>query len=180
MATSAMIPIDPVVLGERLASARRVRGLTQQQAAEALGVTQTSIANMEEGDRMPQARELYALSRLYGRQLGDLIRTVRDDVNPALFAQCLTARAKEPSATEGESERHIQHCEDFGYWYTELEEMVGSSVDAGACPTLQDRFEVLAARAFAEALISEGQLARMLATDRISALQIVKERLRDT
>jgi Zn-dependent peptidase ImmA (M78 family) len=41
------------------------------------------------------------------------------------------------------------------------------------------RYETLAARAFADALISEGQLARMLDTDRISAVLLANERSRD-
>ena len=35
--------IDPVVIGERLAEARRARGLTQQQAADVIDVARTTL-----------------------------------------------------------------------------------------------------------------------------------------
>ncbi len=177
METNALLSVSPEVIGERLARARRIRGLTQEQAAEALEVTQAMIAEVEKGDRHPRARELYALSRLYERPIGSLVRPIRDDANSDLMAQCLAAYAKDSMTTE--RERNTQHCEDFSYWYAELEEMVGSTPVEEPHATMYDRFEVLAARAFAEALISEGQLARILETDRISALQFGKERLRD-
>ena len=41
------------------------------------------------------------------------------------------------------------------------------------------RYETLAIRAFDEALISEGQLARMLATDRVTAARLAMERSSD-
>jgi transcriptional regulator with XRE-family HTH domain len=41
--------IDPTVIGERLADARRARRLTQQQAAEALGVARTTVTAIEQG-----------------------------------------------------------------------------------------------------------------------------------
>ena len=50
--------IDPAIIGERLAEARRARGLTQQQAAEFLDVARTTITAMEKGERRPRAVEL--------------------------------------------------------------------------------------------------------------------------
>lgn len=61
MDANTLSPVDRVVIGERLALARRACGLTQQSAAEALGVAQTSIAAMEKGDRRPQPSELSSL-----------------------------------------------------------------------------------------------------------------------
>lgn len=96
-----------------------------------------------------------------------------------MLIQCLAAFAADSTATERERAQYTQRCEDIGYWYVALEEMLGPSGDEGTHATMQDRFEVLAARAFADALISEGQLARILATDRIAAVRIATSRLRD-
>lgn len=169
--------IDPSVVGKRLTSARRIRGLTRKQVGEALDVSETTIAELEDGTRRPEARELYALSRLYGRPLGDLIRPVHE-YDPAVVAECLATHAMNPAVTKREHERNVQRCEDVSYWYVELTRMLGYSEDVELGATLRDRYESLAARAYAESLISEGQLARILATDRVSAVWVARERLR--
>ena len=74
MDTHVLNTIDPTVIGERLADARRARRLTQQQAAEELGVARTTITAMEKGDRRPRASELVKLAQLYGRPVGDFVR----------------------------------------------------------------------------------------------------------
>src|SRR5690242_11621819 len=66
--------IDPALLGERLAEARRARGLTQQEAAGEIDVARTTITAMEKGVRRPRPSELIALARLYGCQVGDFVR----------------------------------------------------------------------------------------------------------
>lgn len=65
--------IDPSELGARLRDARKVRGWTQQQAAGALGVAQTTLAAIERGKRHIHATELVRLSRLYERRLWTLL-----------------------------------------------------------------------------------------------------------
>ncbi len=45
--------IDPEVLGERIASARRARYLTQQAVADVLNVARTTVVAMENGKRRP-------------------------------------------------------------------------------------------------------------------------------
>ena len=73
--------IDAGVLGERLADARRARNLTQQAAADALGVSRTTITAMEKGDRRPRASELVSLARLYGAA-GGCIRATGAENRP--------------------------------------------------------------------------------------------------
>lgn len=124
METRAMMTVDPKVVGERLALARRARGLTQQQAAEALGVARTTITAMEKGDRRPQAAELFVLARLYGRQLGDLVRPLREGETPGFVVQFRAALAGESAATESKRAQDIQRFESFCRWYVELEQML--------------------------------------------------------
>lgn len=66
--------IDPIAVGVRLAEARRARGLTQQQVAEALGLARTTVTAMEKGERRPRSPELLRFADLYGRQVGELTR----------------------------------------------------------------------------------------------------------
>jgi Zn-dependent peptidase ImmA (M78 family)/transcriptional regulator with XRE-family HTH domain len=59
--------IDATQLGSRLRTARERRGLSQQAAAEALGVPRTAITNMENGNRAVSTLELAKLSDMYGQ-----------------------------------------------------------------------------------------------------------------
>jgi Zn-dependent peptidase ImmA (M78 family)/transcriptional regulator with XRE-family HTH domain len=124
METRATMMAKPKIVGERLALARRARGLTQQQAAEALGVARTTITAMEKGDRRPQAAELFTLARLYGRQLGDLVRPLREGEAPGFVVQFRAAMAGESAAAESKRAQDIQCFESFCRWYVELEQML--------------------------------------------------------
>lgn len=124
MDASALMSVDPEVIGERLASARRARGLTQQHAAETLGVARTTITAMEKGDRRPRASELFTLARLYGRSLGDLVRPVHDGEAPSFVVQFRAVHAGDTPATESNREKDIQRFEELCRWYMDLERMV--------------------------------------------------------
>jgi len=57
-------------LGSRLKRARERAGLTQREAAEALGMTPAAISQYEGGKRTPRAETLERMARLYGVPLG--------------------------------------------------------------------------------------------------------------
>lgn len=118
--------IDPEVIGQRLSDARRARRLTQQEAAEALDVARTTITAMEQGVRRPRASELVTLARLYGRQVGDLVRPVPNDQPPGFIVQFRGARGPSDTIEEHEQEADTQRFEDFCRWYVELENLVGA------------------------------------------------------
>lgn len=124
MDANPLLSVDPAVMGERLASARRARGLTQQQASEAIGVARTTITAMEKGERRPRATELYTLARLYGRQIGDLVRPLREGESPSFVIQFRAVRAADSPAHASKREQDIQRFEDFCRWYADLEEML--------------------------------------------------------
>lgn len=52
--------------GEHLAHLRKLRGLSQRQVAEELGVTRQSVSHWEAGGAFPSAEKQIALSQLYG------------------------------------------------------------------------------------------------------------------
>ena len=66
--------IDPKVLGRRLQDARKARGLTQQDVAKDLGIARTTVTAIEQGERRVRPEELIRLSRLYGREVNELVR----------------------------------------------------------------------------------------------------------
>ena len=59
---------------DRLRSARRSSGLTQQDAADQLGVARTTVVAIEKGDRPIRPDELVAFARLYKRHVNELLR----------------------------------------------------------------------------------------------------------
>jgi Zn-dependent peptidase ImmA (M78 family)/transcriptional regulator with XRE-family HTH domain len=116
--------IDPATVGERLAEARRVRRLTQQEAADAIDVARTTITAMEKGDRRPRAAELVKLAQLYGRPVGEFVRTEGPTARPNFLVQFRAARSK--GEKEVERAEDIRRFEQLCRWYVELEEMLGA------------------------------------------------------
>src|ERR1700722_5700476 len=74
--------MDQAKIGERLRVARLATGLTQERAAEKLGVARTTLVAMEGGDRQPRPEELVSLARLYGVGVHSILRptAVRVDI----------------------------------------------------------------------------------------------------
>ena len=61
-------------LGEKLKSARRERGLSQEQAAEALGVSRQTVSNWETGKTYPDILSAIRMSDLYGVSMDRLLK----------------------------------------------------------------------------------------------------------
>jgi Zn-dependent peptidase ImmA (M78 family)/transcriptional regulator with XRE-family HTH domain len=118
--------IDPRVIGERLSAARRARRVTQQQAAEALGVARTTIVAIEKGDRRPRASELITLARLYGRPVGDFVRLESTPARPDFVLQFRSVRGGTTPVAETHRDDDIKRFEDLCRWYVELEELLGA------------------------------------------------------
>ena len=75
-----IITVRPVVLGARLKAARIMRRLTQESAAETLGVARTTIVAIESGKRPATLPEMRALAKLYGAPEGELLDAERADL----------------------------------------------------------------------------------------------------
>src|SRR5229473_7046428 len=66
--------IDPKTLGQRLAEARKARGVTQEDVAEFLGYSRPTYIAMEKGERPTKADEIMRLARYFGRTVHELVR----------------------------------------------------------------------------------------------------------
>ncbi|HET6381966.1 MAG TPA: XRE family transcriptional regulator [Armatimonadota bacterium] len=115
--------VDPRILGARIQEARKVRGLSQQQAAEALGVSRPTYIAVEKGVRPVSPEELVRLAEIYGRTVNEILRRqepVRD------FVSHFRAAASRSSIQDPELEKAVkllqQLCEDYLY----LEEQTAS------------------------------------------------------
>lgn len=60
-------------MGEGLFAARRRRGLSQEAAAEALGVSRQTISKWELGETLPDIRQAKRLAKLYQLTLDELV-----------------------------------------------------------------------------------------------------------
>ena len=55
-----------MTLGEKIASARKEKGMTQEMLAEQLGVTRQAVARWETGKALPGTANLFMLRELLG------------------------------------------------------------------------------------------------------------------
>ncbi|MCB9555215.1 MAG: helix-turn-helix transcriptional regulator [Deltaproteobacteria bacterium] len=60
-------------LGAKLAELRGGAGLTQQEAAEAAGITRQHLQRVEYGLANPKAETLYELARIYKLTIAELV-----------------------------------------------------------------------------------------------------------
>jgi Zn-dependent peptidase ImmA (M78 family)/transcriptional regulator with XRE-family HTH domain len=112
--------LDSRELGKRLQEARKARGLTQQDAADHLGIARTTITAVEKGERRIQPLELTQLASYYGRSIGEFLRQGEP---VEAFAVQLRATLPRGAAVESEiaalSWEFQRLCED----YLELERL---------------------------------------------------------
>jgi transcriptional regulator with XRE-family HTH domain len=70
-----MLPheIDPRILGQRIAEARKARGKTQEEVAEFLDCSRPTYIAIEKGDRGAKADEIVKLASFLGRKVNELV-----------------------------------------------------------------------------------------------------------
>src|SRR5205823_894285 len=90
--------LDPKVLGQRLAEARKARGLTQEEAANHLGCSRPTLIAIEKGERPAKPAEVVKLAAFYGRKVHELVRGGEPvtDLQPHLRAAADRLQSDEP------------------------------------------------------------------------------------
>lgn len=118
--------IDPAISGPNLAAARRARGLTQQEAADAIGVSRTTITAIEKGERLPRSAEIIELASIYGRNVSELVRPAPVTERNEFIVQFRSARVPNRAPGDEDFETDIAEfqrlCED----YVRLEQMTSA------------------------------------------------------
>lgn len=72
-----------VEIAQRLAELRREKGYSQEELAEAIGLSRQAVSKWERAESSPDTGNLVALAKLYGVTLDDLLRVdsdIEDDV----------------------------------------------------------------------------------------------------
>lgn len=67
--------MDKIALGQRLAEARDVAGMTQESVARAVGLDRTAIVLLEKGERNLKVPELVQIAQVLGRPLSYFVET---------------------------------------------------------------------------------------------------------
>ncbi len=125
--------LDPPAAGEppiaaRLRAAREARGMTQQQASAALGVSRPLLVAIEKGTREVRPEELVRLAEIYGKPVNELLRSAAPPVG--IGGQFRTALGSSPDADE--LSRLISRLESLADDYVDLIHRSGG--------TLPDRY----------------------------------------
>jgi Zn-dependent peptidase ImmA (M78 family)/transcriptional regulator with XRE-family HTH domain len=83
--------LTQTTLGERLRDARQNCGLTQEEAAEAVGIPRTALLHIESGKRALTSLELLRLSKLYRRDLNSILSDEGPVPDDPMLALCRVA-----------------------------------------------------------------------------------------
>jgi Zn-dependent peptidase ImmA (M78 family)/transcriptional regulator with XRE-family HTH domain len=102
-----------MVLAARLRAARESRGLTQAQAASELGVSRPLLIAIEKGTREVSPEEIVRLAEIYGRPVGELLRSAPPPA--AIGARFRAALASAPDSGElsGAVSQLEQQADDY-------------------------------------------------------------------
>jgi Zn-dependent peptidase ImmA (M78 family)/transcriptional regulator with XRE-family HTH domain len=112
---------DQQRVGERLRLARVAVDLTQELAAERVGLSRTTLVAIERGDRVVKPNEMLALAEAYGVSVSGLLR-------PAAIKVDIVGQFRRSTLVEGrdvEGEQAVQLLHDIAAACVELEHRLG-------------------------------------------------------
>jgi Zn-dependent peptidase ImmA (M78 family)/DNA-binding XRE family transcriptional regulator len=121
--------IDQKELGRRLRRAREARGMTQEAVARHLGVSRSTVAQMELGNRAVTGIELSRLAHLFGRDLRSFVADEapeEEDVLVALF------RLHPELSSQAPVLEALRCCMALGRELSNLERLLGIDRDLAA------------------------------------------------
>jgi Zn-dependent peptidase ImmA (M78 family)/DNA-binding XRE family transcriptional regulator len=124
------MPVDQQELGRRLKAAREACHLTQEDVAKHLGVSRSTIAQMELGNRAVTSLELDKLAYLYGRDIRAFLaeKFQPEDALVAVF------RRHPDMVRNDQVLAAVRHCLTIGREITSLERLLGVEADLTALP----------------------------------------------
>lgn len=127
------MPITQEELGHRLRTAREASRMTQDDVGGHLGVSRSTIAQMELGNRTVTGLELGKLSYLFGRDIREFVgeRFEEEDVLVALF------RHHPELSSQEEVMDALRQCMALGRELTSLERLLGIDRDLATVASYQ-------------------------------------------
>ena len=133
--------LDPRILGQRIAEARRARGKTQEEVAEFLGCSRPTYIAIEKGERLAKTDEIIRLAPFFGKKVNDLVRPTEPvvDLQPHLRAVAEKMKGTDEATLQAAIAELQQLAED----YRDLERMMNAPLRFNHPPevTLDSRID---------------------------------------
>ena len=115
------MPLDSITLGRRLREARENRRLTQEQAAQTVGISRTALVHIESGKRSLSTLELSELTKLYRRSVADFFAEEEQQVNQEDDPLLILHRLPVELTNDPEVNRQVSRCVELCSIGVELE-----------------------------------------------------------
>ena len=116
--------LDPRILGQRIAEARKARGKTQEEVADFLGCSRPTYIAIEKGDRLAKSEEIVKLASFLGRKVNELVRPTEPvvDLQPHLRAAADKMKEADREALNAAIDELQRLAED----YRDLEKLMNA------------------------------------------------------
>lgn len=99
--TSRKIQSLAAIVGENIASRRKVAGITQNQLAERLNISGAAMSRIESGMAAPRFTRLEEIAEILNCHVADLFRTQSDDLTTKLGTVEDMLRSLPPDTQDG-------------------------------------------------------------------------------
>ena len=133
--------LNPRILGQRIAEARKARGKTQEEVAEFLGCIRPTYIAIEKGDRLAKTDEILKLASFLGKKVNDLVRPTEPvvDLQPHLRAVAEKMKGTDEPALQAA----IADLQELAEDYRDLERMMNAPLRFNYPPevTLDSRID---------------------------------------
>ena len=133
--------LDPRILGQRIAEARKARGKTQEEVADFLGCSRPTYIAIEKGDRLAKSEEIVKLASFLGRKVNELVRPTEPvvDLQPHLRAAAEKMKEADREALNAAIDELQRLAED----YRDLEKLMNAPLRINYPPdiTLNPRID---------------------------------------
>ncbi len=127
--------IDPKALGKRIVEARKVRGSTQKDVADHLGVSRPTYIAIEKGERSVSGDEIRSIASFLGRKVHDLVRSGEPVVELQPHLRAVAGKMKESdNKLLGEGIEELQRLAED---YCDLEKLMKSPLDFNYPPVVE-------------------------------------------
>jgi Zn-dependent peptidase ImmA (M78 family)/DNA-binding XRE family transcriptional regulator len=116
--------IDPRIIGQRIAEARKARGKTQHEVADFLECSRPTYIAIEKGDRAAKPDEIIKLASFLGRKVHELVRPTEPvvDLQPHLRAAVEKMKGTDEAALNSAIDELQRLAED----YRDLERLINA------------------------------------------------------
>ena len=147
--------IDPRILGQRIAEARKARGKTQEEVADFLACSRPTYIAIEKGERAAKSEEIIKLASFLGRKVHELVRPTEPviDLQPHLRAAVQKMKGVDEAALNTAIEELQRLAED----YRELERLMQAPLRWNYPPELKLNPRIEAAQLAETVAVQERQ-----------------------